>query len=100
MEYQYDGYQRLEDVFYQALKRAAVGKGKERHADGNVFEEQPICVGARNFGVGAPLFQAFKKILECQRLHMPKDAINELLDAMVYLAAAVIVMGENNDDNK
>lgn len=83
------GYELLADVFHRAYNQAAVGKGKERHANGEPFDEQVMQDGARRFGVGALLFQAFKKSEESQRLPLDRG-VNELLGAMVYLAGAVI----------
>ena len=90
----FPGYEALCDIFTQAIRRAAVGKGRERHSKpGLVFEEQMICSEIREEGHGAARFQAKKKITEAKRL--PKEeAILELLDAMVYLAADVIVLQE------
>lgn len=83
------GYERLADVLARAYTQAAIGKGAERHARGEPFHEQVIIEGARRFGTGALLFQAYKKSEESQRL--PKDAaIRELLGAINYLAGAVI----------
>lgn len=87
------GYEKLAEVLSRAFAQAAVGKGKERHAQGEPFHEQVICMGARKFGVGSLLFQAFKKSEESQRLD--RDAgVRELLGAINYLAAAVIVLEE------
>lgn len=87
------GYEKLAEVLSRAFAQAAVGKGKERHARGEPFHEQVICIGARKFGVGSLLFQAFKKSEESQRLD--RDAgVRELLGAINYLAAAVIVLEE------
>ena len=83
------GYELLADVLQRAYDQAAKGKGKERHACNDAFEDQVMQDGARRFGTGALLFQAFKKSEESQRL--PKErGINELLGAIVYLAGAVI----------
>lgn len=85
------GYEKLADVLERAYDQAARGKGKERHADNDPFHEQVMQIGARKFGTGALLFQAFKKSEESQRL--PHDrAIAELLGAINYLAGAVIAM--------
>jgi hypothetical protein len=96
----FPGYESLCDVFSMAIARAATGKGKERHASpGEKFEDQFICRGTREEGHGAPRFQAIKKITEAKRLD--KDAaIKELLDAMVYLAADVIVLSEELEITK
>lgn len=85
------GYEELSAVLLRAFEQAAKGKGKERHANGEPFHEQVMQTGAHRFGVGALLFQAFKKSEESQRL--PHDrAVAELLGAIVYLAGAVIHM--------
>ena len=46
-------------------------------------------LGARKFGTGSLLFQAFKKSEESQRLPTER-AVAELLGAIVYLSAALI----------
>lgn len=83
------GYEKLADVLQRAFEQAASGKGKERHAQGEPFHEQVMQIGARKFGVGSLLFQAFKKSEESQRLPLDRG-VNELLGAIVYLAGAVI----------
>lgn len=89
-----DGYDKLREVLRRAVEQAAVGKGKERHAHGEPFHEQKIVkltewTGGTGFAVG----QACKKALESTRL--PRDrAVAELLGAINYLAAAVIVLEE------
>lgn len=86
--YDVPGYEKLEDVLHRAFEQAALGKGKERHANGKPFHEQPIAIGAQHFGIGATLFQVFKKCEEAQRL--PTDAaVRELLGAIVYCAATI-----------
>lgn len=85
-----EGYEILADVLDRAYAQAATGKGKERHAQaGEPFDEQVMQDGARRFGVGALLFQAFKKSEESQRLPL-EQGIRELLGAINYLAGAVI----------
>jgi hypothetical protein len=83
------GYEKLADVLQRAFDQAAKGKGKDRHAQGEPFHEQVMQIGARKFGVGSLLFQAFKKSEESQRLPLDRG-VNELLGAIVYLAGAVI----------
>lgn len=85
------GYETLAAVLQRAYDQAAKGKGKERHANGEPFDEQVMQDGAKRFGVGGLLFQAYKKSEESQRL--PQDrAIVELLGAINYLAGAVIAL--------
>lgn len=83
------GYEQLAGVLQRAYNQAAKGKGAERHANGEPFDEQVMQDGARRFGVGALLFQAFKKSEESQRLPLERG-VAELLGAIVYLAGAVI----------
>ena len=83
-------YGRLEEVLTKAAEQASAGKGAERHADGQRFEDQPIMWIEREFK-GFQLGQAVKKIHESQRL-APEAAARELLGAINYLAAKVIAL--------
>jgi hypothetical protein len=94
------GYERLAEVLQNALDQAQSGKGKERHACGELFEQQEICQNTRAVGFGYPLGQARKKAKEAKRLieTVSKDAgIAECLGAINYLVAAVIVMDEQDN---
>lgn len=82
-------YKALYDVLERAYGRAASSKGKERHANGKPFTEQPILTIPAIVGPGFNLGQAIKKIDESQRMDTPA-AVKELLDAIVYLASVVI----------
>lgn len=85
------GYEQLADVLARAFKQAAHGKGKERHACGQPFVEQPMMQLTVLHGLGFPLGQAGKKCQEAQRL--PTDrAVHELLGAIVYIAGAVVAL--------
>lgn len=85
---------KLESVLARAYLQSAEGKGKERHSFGEAFEDQKIC--QINRWLGSPdgaLFQGIKKAVEAKRL--PRDrAVAELLGAINYLAAAVILIEE------
>jgi len=83
-----EDYASLHKILKRAFNQAVSGKGKERHADGRVFEEQPIIRIQELVGSGFCLGQAIKKIQESVRLETPKSS-TELLGAIVYLAAAV-----------
>lgn len=88
-----DDYSALRAVLDRALEQAASGKGKERHArPGLRFEDQPIVTeGTTLGGIGFQVGQARKKLQEATRL--PRDrAIAELLGAICYAAAAVVVL--------
>lgn len=93
------GYESLARVLEMAYNQAAIGKGVERHAKGQSFDRQVMQTGADQFGVGALLFQAFKKSEESQRLDHDR-AINELLGAICYLAGAVIAMERKEHETK
>jgi hypothetical protein len=88
------GYEELAAVLDGALHQAQSGKGYERHASGEPFHEQQIVricedLGSTQFAIG----QARKKSRESLRL--PHDrARAELLGAINYLAAAVIVIDQ------
>ncbi len=88
-----DEYNALRKVLIRALIQTKEGKGAERHATPGVeFERQPIVLigtdlGSAHFELG----QAVKKSIESARL--PRDrAVAELLGAICYLAAAIVVI--------
>lgn len=90
-----DPYASLRRVLAEAVTQASNGKGMERHAaPGEPFHQQQIVklgvwLDSDHYQVG----QAVKKALESQRL--PRDAARrELLGAINYLAAAVLVLEE------
>lgn len=87
------GYEQLGRVLCEALAHAALGKGKERHATEDPFEQQIGCSIVRWVGHGHSRGQAIKKIVEAGRL--PKEqAISELLGAINYIAADILVLEE------
>lgn len=91
-----DRYRTLEKALFGAYRQASSGKGKERHADGERFEDQKICVMTRwlyGSQVGGPLFQAAKKIFESARM-TPERAIRELRGTINYTSAAIILLEE------
>lgn len=82
------GYESLAEVLDRALEQAQSGKGKERHANGKPFDQQPI----RTIGDDYPGFllgQATKKTLE-SRAMTPDRAERELLGAIVFTAAEIM----------
>lgn len=87
------GYDRLANVLDMALEQAQSGKGIERHGNGEPFEQQIICRLTRTEGHGFARGQAVKKVDEAKRLSRDA-AIRELLGAINYLAADVIVLSE------
>ena len=87
-------YDSLYKVLLSAYNQASNGKGKERHANDEDFKEQKIVTLNKQIGSNhGAIFQACKKAQESARL--PHDrAIAELLGAINYLAAAVIILQE------
>lgn len=92
-----DAYASLSAVLNRALEQAADGKGKDRHATvrgvSRTFDEQPIMSIGRMAGPGYTIGQAMKKAHEAMELP-PDRAVTELLGAVVYLAAAVMLTEE------
>ncbi len=91
------GYEGLAAVLDDALEQAQSGKGKERHARGEVFEDQLICELGCQVGLGFLLGQAIKKAVESQRLP-GKRGIAELHGAINYLAAAALLREQGVGD--
>lgn len=90
-----ENYQELEEGLKAAYERAALGKGKERHANDKGFMEQDIITEAEIFGIGPHMFQVRKKARELMGFKEPERQMNELLDIAVYaIAAYLIVKGE------
>jgi hypothetical protein len=91
-----DRYLELARILMDAMEQAAGGKGKERHADGEPFENQKICVINRwlkGSPVAGALFQAVKKTVESSRM-TPDAAIRELYGAINYIAAGIRLLEE------
>ena len=89
-----EGYEPLAEVLQQALDQAQHGKGKRCHADDKPFLDQPIMRGARECGPGSMAYQSRKKILEALRCPDDDRAIEDLLGAINYIAAQVILRRE------
>ena len=92
-------YSSLKRVLDMAYEQASSGKGKERHANDDNFEDQPICQipryqGSIDFVTG----QAIKKCLEVTKLPTVDAKVRELLGAINYIAAGIIVLQEGSND--
>jgi hypothetical protein len=91
------GYEDLARVLAAAYDQSARGKGAERHARGQAFENQPIrtiplMLGAHE-GLGGLAYQVIKKTQEAVGMSsrgMTEHAKKELLGAIVYAAAAYL----------
>ena len=88
-------YYELAKVFNDAFIQASAGKGSERHSysAAEKYKEQLICEMDRRLDGNAcgPRYQAVKKIYESARMD-PEKAIHELLGAINYTAAAIILL--------
>ncbi len=82
-------YRALFRVLYDAQKRAQWDKGRSRHGVGRAFQDQPITDLCRLYGSGFATGQAAKKMSEAQSMPW-EQARKELLDAIVYVAGAVV----------
>ena len=91
------GYAALVQALEAALNQAARGKGKERHANGKPFDQQPIMEIGRMVGPGYQIGQAMKKGQEAMTMRARGErdrARAELLGAINYMAAAWLLIGE------
>lgn len=91
------GYDSLQFVLKLAYEQAAIGKGKERHAGGRVFDLQPIMTIPRTIGgiagLGGLAYQVNKKTTEAVNMAARGEceaAQREMLGAINYLAAAYL----------
>jgi len=99
-----NNYKKLADVFERAYFQASIGKGKERHATNEPFESQLICeISRRLHSFDGNIFQAIKKMIESKRLFQMREkdrAVSEILGAINYMAAAIILIEENFDQSE
>ena len=89
-------YFELARVLGLALQQASKGKGAERHARGQRFENQPMMEISRMLN-GSPIgcmYQAIKKTQEASRMDVDA-AQRELLGAINYLAGAYLLLEES-----
>lgn len=82
-------YESLDKVLAEARMRASHGKGKERHSDDKPFDKQAMMKIMDMVGNGFATGQAIKKIHEATNMDWERGRL-ELLDAIVYLAGAVV----------
>lgn len=94
-------YTALATALQAAYSQAAFGKGKDRHANGRPFDQQPIMEIGRMVGPGYQTGQAMKKSQEAMGMLTRGErdrARAELLGAINYLAAAWHMIGEAESD--
>jgi len=93
------GYETLARVLQLAYDQSARGKGKERHANSEPFDQQPIFNISRMVGVGGLSYQICKKAQEATGMAArgSTDAAKaEFLGAIVYAAAAYLLIEEHD----
>lgn len=84
-------YRSLEQVLQMALEQASRGKGRERHANGQPFEEQRMqTISDLLRSSRGMAFQTIKKVTEALDMEEPERRIHELLGAIVYIAGIVV----------
>jgi len=88
----HDRYKKLSHVLNEAYEQAVIGKGCERHDDGEYIENQHTLRTGRTH-TGFLTGQASKKIEEQVRLPLDRQK-NELLGAINYCAFQIILINE------
>lgn len=94
-------YASLAAILDAALAQASEGKGKERHANGKPFLEQPIMEIGRMVGPGGHAYQIAKKAQEAVGMAARGEyaaAEAEMLGVIVYAAADVLLLREMAGD--
>ena len=92
-------YAPLAAILQEAYDQAARGKGMDRHDNGKPFTEQRAMSIGRKVGPGFPVGQSLKKTEEAATMigkGQSGAAIRELLGAINYAAAAVMLIREQN----
>lgn len=99
---QNEDYYPLSMVLCAAYAQAEGGKGKERHALGDPFLEQPILTIGRLFkSADGEAYQAVKKLREGLQMAKRGDhdaAMREFLGAINYVAAVAILIAEDQHE--
>ena len=100
-----DGYEMLRDEFVAAVEQASGGKGKERHANDQPFDQQPILAITRlldGHPCAALAYQIIKKTIEAGRLVKLRGtdaAVSETYGVMNYAGAMAIRLKELGEVN-
>lgn len=95
-----NGYEPLFITLVDALNQAQSGKGVKCHArKDEPFLDQKIMEISRRVGLGGPAFQVVKKTEESLRSmdnDNPERAIEDLLGAINYAAAMILLIEERS----
>lgn len=97
------GYEELDRVLFEAFNQSAHGKGKSRHANDKAFPNQPIMTIGRMVGVGGHSYQIMKKAQEATNMSLRGEhdaAIVEFRGAIIYAAAAILLIEEKGNGSK
>lgn len=84
----------LYPVLMAAISQAMYGKGKRHGGDSIPFKDQPIFHYANLHGRGFLTGQAAKKLEEAASIKQGSEFINEMLGAIVYAGAAILLEQE------
>lgn len=85
------GYEQLTEILRAAHDHAALGKGKERHANSLPFEKQRMLSISRAQGDdGGMAYQVQKKVQEGRQFDNMQQIENELLGAINYTVGMII----------
>lgn len=85
------GYEQLALVLQDAYAQAALGKGKERHANDQPFHEQRMQIISNLLDSDEGMaFQAIKKLTEGLQFTDPAAREKELLGAIVYISGIIV----------
>ena len=85
------GYEQLADILTAAYNQAAVGKGAERHAGGQPFDQQPMQQISDLFDSPYGMaFQVCKKLHEGIKLDTLERQERELLGVINYTAGIIL----------
>ena len=86
-----EDYRSLAGILVEAYQQAQSGKGKERHANGLPFEDQPMqAISGMLDSDKGMAYQACKKIVEATNMQSLPAFEREILGAINYLAGMII----------
>ena len=86
-----EDYRSLAGILVDAYHQAQSGKGKERHANGLPFEDQPMqAISGMLDSDKGMAYQACKKVVEATNMQSLPAFEREILGAINYLAGMII----------
>lgn len=95
-----EDYESLRAVLDAAYDQAAHGKGKERHARGNPFDEQHMQSISRLLQTERGMaYQVIKKLTEGLELQTYEARRKELLGVIVYTAGILVYWDKSENEH-